>query len=58
MLALLSGCRRTEEPPPPDIRPVRTLEEEVRADPVVQALMRSSVLELADVRPLDEDDAE
>jgi hypothetical protein len=42
----------------PDIRPVRTLEEEVRADPVVQALMHSSALELADVHPLDEDDDE
>ncbi len=42
----------------PDLRPVKTLEEEVRADPVIQALLRAGGLELADVRPLDEDDGE
>ncbi len=42
----------------PDIRPVRSLEEEVRADPVIETLIRSYGVELADVRALDDRDGE
>ncbi len=40
----------------PDLHPVQTLEEEVRGDPVIRALLRSGGLELADVRPLGDDE--
>lgn len=39
-------------------RPARSLEEEVRADPVVQALTRAGMVEIADVRPLDDEDTD
>ncbi|MGH2486111.1 MAG: hypothetical protein ACRDHE_08880, partial [Ktedonobacterales bacterium] len=37
-------------------RPAPTLEAEVSADPVVQALTRAGMVHIADVRPLDDDD--
>lgn len=40
----------------PSPRPVPSLEAEVSADPVVQALTRAGVVHVADVRPLDEDE--
>jgi hypothetical protein len=40
----------------PSPRPVPTLEAEVSADPVVQALTRAGMVHVADVRPLDEDE--
>ncbi|WIG57777.1 MAG: DNA polymerase III subunits gamma and tau [Ktedonobacterales bacterium] len=39
----------------PDVRPSHSLEDEVRADPVIQALIRTHGIELADVRPLNAD---
>ena len=39
-----------------EVRPARSIEEEVRADPVVQALTRAGMVEVADVRVLDEDE--
>ena len=41
-----------------DARPQRTVEDEVRADPVVQALTRAGMVEVADVRALDDDDTD
>ena len=36
--------------------PARSLEDEVRGDAVIQALMRTHGIELADVRPLTDED--
>lgn len=41
---------------PPDARAPRGLEDAVRADAVIQALMRTHGVELADVRPLNDDE--
>src|SRR6185312_16727675 len=40
----------------PDVADVAALEREVRADPVIQELMRMGGTELAEVRPLDDDE--
>ena len=45
-----------QAPPSPGVRAQQTLEDDVRADAVIQALMRTHGVELADVRPLRDDE--
>lgn len=54
----LRPSNRTAPPrqAPPDVRAQHSLEDDVRADAVIQALMRTHGVELADVRPLHDDE--
>ena len=50
------STRAASHPTSPDVRPQSALEDDVRADTVIQALMRTHGVELADVRPLNDDE--
>ncbi|MGZ3675590.1 MAG: hypothetical protein ACXVCO_14890, partial [Ktedonobacterales bacterium] len=53
---LRPSTRTAPRPASPDARTQHRLEDDVRADAVIQALMRTHGVELADVRPLNDDE--